>query len=539
MNQAKFQNKNKRTIFSRIRKITCILLCFPMLVSSSYAQEDKIDPALLEKLSFTEVDGKPVVKVDLKMILEFALTRANTMKILELQEQIALESLEIAKESFNPTFSSSATLSRSVSGARSAAGPYFGLSASNSKAIVANVSKRMESGIVYGLNYQKIFVDKSQTSSITEAGDKSEGWTTSDDDFQKDSLKASVSIPIWQGSGDVNRIPEFKGEVGLEQAKIQSKQNTEQLLTEIANIYWNLVGINENIKTMNTAVKLAEQFYEDSKTKMELGVMDQVEVKQSETQLATVKQNLQQILVQQQLVEDQLRAALNLEDVPYGYLPTDELEIKKIDYDFKELLGKVLENDEDLALKTNSLRSNDLDMEAAMDGMKTDLDFNLSYTLNGYGDGVPNSTKGLFDTNLQGYEIGVTWNVPLQDRATPKKIEQIRLQRETIRLNMSDRKIQLTVSLQSALRNLRLREKAIQLAQVSVALQKELLEKETEKFKLGTSTSFRVSQLQQDYSEAQQKENQSRIDYEKEYFSFLVLKGDLFSYYSLPGVDQE
>jgi outer membrane protein TolC len=150
---------------------------------------------------------------------------------------------------------------------------------------------------------------------------------------------------------------------------------------------------------------------------------------------------------------------------------------------------------------------------------------------------MADAASSLGESSYNAYQLGLTWNVPLFDKQTPKEIKQRNLENSKLLLQISDLKAQLKVSLQSIIRSLKLAEQGIKLSTTSVDLAKDLLEKETEKFTLGNSTSFRVSQVQQDLTDAQKNKTISEVNYEKSYLELLIITGRIFEEYSLPQIE--
>jgi len=161
------------------------------------------------------------------------------------------------------------------------------------------------------------------------------------------------------------------------------------------------------------------------------------------------------------------------------------------------------------------------------------LDLNLSYVLNGYS---KNQFGGIADfgkSDLHGMNITLTWKVPLGDQATIENIQRKRLEQQQLTLQIEDRKSQLNVSTQSLLRSLSLIEKEKQTAAAVSKLSKDQLRNEIERFKLGKSTSYRISQYQQDVVQAEQQEILIRIRQEKIRVELLALTGEFNEKYEL------
>jgi len=264
-------------------------------------------------------------------------------------------------------------------------------------------------------------------------------------------------------------------------------------------------------------------------------VLSPADVKVSETQLAQDRQNLLSSRVDQSRIEDQVRAALDLGALDYGLKPVESPTLRQGPFDLNALLLKTFANDPSLANLQANLEANRYQTEEALNKDRTNLDLALKYTLNGYGRDTSDATGNLSQTDLHGYGATLTWTVPLFDTTTRETIAQRRIERAQIELRVSNARSELTVQMQAVRRLLQLNDEAVRTARITVSLQNELLQNEIERFKLGESTSFQVAQVQQDFLRAQQSEILARINYEKTFLELLLITGDIYSQYGLPG----
>ena len=170
---------------------------------------------------------------------------------------------------------------------------------------------------------------------------------------------------------------------------------------------------------------------------------------------------------------------------------------------------------------------------AARNADKIDLDLGFSYTLKGYGENFFSGLGDFAKTDLHGFGASLTWTVPLGGSA-PEKIQQRQLERQQLELQIAARKLELDMSLQSLLRSLRLGSKEQKTALAVVKLSEQQLRNEVERFRIGRSTSFQVSQRQQEEAFAKQQEIFTRVQFEKTNLQLLVLTGDLYARYDLP-----
>jgi outer membrane protein TolC len=233
-------------------------------------------------------------------------------------------------------------------------------------------------------------------------------------------------------------------------------------------------------------------------------------------------------------IEDQVRAALNLKNLPVGLFPSDKPNTQSaVPENVSVLLEKIYANDSQIGLTQASLEQNKYQLEQELNKQKTNMDLSLSYILNGYSKGFFGSTADFSKSKLHGMSATLTWKVPLGDQATIENIHRKRLDHDKLILQIADRKSQLNVSFQSLLRSLSLIEKEKQTAAAVSKLSKDQLRNEIERFKLGKSTSYQISQYQQDVVEAEQQEILIRIRQEKIGVDLLALTGEFKEKYEL------
>lgn len=522
----------------RFKKIIFFGFLFLSISNLLFGQSNMIDPELMAKFQFTEQDGQKMVKVDMAAILALTLDRAPTMEIMAIDKQVAQEALAANKEIYNPKLVNSVGVTKTISKSgsdlddQSSSSPYLSLANTNSTTLSTSWQDMVDNGIQYSLTLSDT-QSETTTGSIAKKGSSVEGWETGGDKIHSGSLTAAIDIPLYQDWGDVNKMAEFKSAIGFEQTQLGNKKQTLGLLANIAGIYWDLVGVLKTIETLESSVVLSKQFLEDNQVRYDLGLLDIVEVKQSESQLAKAQQLLLTQKIAKKEIEDQIKAALNLEDFPFGYLPTEQLSVHQVQQTYEQLLELSYQQDPDLQLLEADMRSNNLDKIEAENGAKTNLDLSLQYKMNGYGKSLTESSAGFSTTEMHGYYVGLSWSIPFGDKVTPQKINKTVLEHAKLAVKVQNRQTEIKVQLQGILRNLELAKEGIKLAEISTDLATDLMNKETEKFKLGNSTSFRVAQVRQDLSDTQKEDIQARINYEKIYLSLLVLTDQLHQQYNL------
>ena len=388
--------------------------------------------------------------------------------------------------------------------------------------------------MTYGFTYTE---RTSQSTSLTAKDWSSVESSTSGDPYSQSSLSANLKIPFFQDSGSViNNIPVKIAEVGVDRAVLNSKSSKLGLLQGIASIYWNLVSIYQSIELQKNSVAISEQLLRDNQARQRAGQLSPTEVLSSETQLLRDQQTLYSLKQEALKVEDQVRAALNLPTLPVGLFPSDSPCIHSEDLkDAESLLRKILENDTQIALSKAGLKQKQIEILQFENTLDTNLDLDLSYTLKGYSTNSFGGTSEFGNSNLHGLSATLSWAFPLGDRKTQEGLRQKNLESRQIQIQIEDRKSELEVKLQSIFRDFKVLEEDLNTAQAVSLLSEKQLNNEIKRLKLGKSTSYQVSQFQQDLARSRQQEILKRVNFEKNFLELLVLSGELYKYYDLPG----
>jgi outer membrane protein TolC len=504
-------------------------------------QAQPLDPGtqeLIRRYPIEEVEGRRIVRVSVRDVLELAIERSLTISTARLGEQAAQRSLTAAEYRNAASLVTSLQNGRTISTSSSISGNnYRDLVGADAQTFTATLSKKDDLGITYGMTFQEV---RSKLFPITiedEGGSSSKGSYSGSLGSYRDTsaLSLSATIPLGKNGGrEYNILPVRQAEVALRRSSANTRKVQLDLLSQIAQTYWQLVGALETVRVRQEAVKLSEQLLADNRVRLQAGVLSPADVQATETQLAQDRQNLLNARLQVLSIEDQVRAALNLEGLDVGLLPKDSPTLRDRQYDVLQELELMYRTIPDLQLTQADMETTRYTLLQERNNERTQLDLNVFYTFNGYSQDPFTGTKYYGDQNLQGYGVLLTYTLPLFDRATPANIQRRELERQQVEQRYSDQKSLLSVQLQSALRNIRLAQEQVATARESVRLAEVQLNNEIERFRLGRSTAFTVSQLQQRLNEARLAEIQARVTFEQNDLQRLVLTGQLYGHYRLP-----
>lgn len=346
----------------------------------------------------------------------------------------------------------------------------------------------------------------------------------------------------------------------LKLSDTQFKSSVIAVVANVLNLYYGLVADYEDLRAKQSAVDVAQQFYDNNRKQVQLGSMAPLDITTAEAQLATSQQNLvvsQTTLAQQQISLKNVLSRNGLSDPVLrdaDIIPLDKIIVPEKDdvLPAKELLATALKNRTDVVTDRIGLENARTSSLGTQNSVLPQLGASVSSTqqgLNGVPQAVPlrsGSGSGQpipVDGSVPGiigcpgnptqpclvpdpYFVGgigtglgqmVRRNFPT-NRATAffsanirnrsaqadNNIDQLTLRQTELQNSRSLNQIAVTVS--NSIVGLQQARARYQAALRNRVLSQQLLDAEQKKFSLGVSTTFNVVQQQRDLATAQSTE---------------------------------
>ena len=310
-------------------------------------------------------------------------------------------------------------------------------------------------------------------------------------------------------------------------------------VSQIQNIYWDLVNAYEDVKVKERSLSLADQTLSDDKEQVKLGSMAPIEVLRAESEVAARNQDLllsqnelqlQELLIKNAITRDLSDAVLGSAPV----VPTDTMTVPEQEAvtPVQDLIGDALSHRPELAEARIDLSNRDVSKKSAANALLPTLDLVAWYGASGLAgvqnpsnpdlipgsiprSGLPNAFATLFRNDFPDYAVGFNVTIPLRNRAAQS--DQVRSQLEyrqaELRLKQLQNQIGIEVrNAQFALQQNRSRVLSLRKAR---DLSVQTLDIEQKKYGLGASTSYQVLQLQRDLAQAESNLVTAMSAYEK------------------------
>lgn len=341
------------------------------------------------------------------------------------------------------------------------------------------------------------------------------------------SLNFQLDQPLLQNFGSLPtrrgiRLARLDNDISLEQLELQASFT----ILDVENAYWNLIDAREQLVVAREALALAQELHERNKIEVEVGTRAPLELVQSEATIALREEEIIQAETTLGDAEDELRRLLNLPPDLWTtpIEPTTEAEIPTVAIDLEESIETAMAERPELASQRLLVERAEVDAAFFHNQKLPGLDLQIRYGSAGtvgrgeLRDPVTGEIEDVFEDNLGDaieqvanrdfttWSAQLVFSYPLQNRAgkANSASADVNLDRTEVQLAALEQDI--LAEVRSAVRQVNSAAQQIQSARVSRRLQERNLEAEQKRYENGMSTSFQVTEIQEDLTQARSRE---------------------------------
>ncbi len=316
----------------------------------------------------------------------------------------------------------------------------------------------------------------------------------------------------------------------------------------VEDAYWTLVEANEQFVVAEESLRLAKQLHEQNRIRVEVGTLAPLELVQSEAGVATRDEEIIRARGAIGDAEDRLRQLLNLvgDEVWAAKIVAEtEAEMAPIEVDLEQAIRTALEKRHDLRSKRLSQGDLEQDVGYFRNQKLPRLDLSLNYGYNGqggdvtvrdfvtreilfqapgdYGDALEQIRMGDFE----GWTVALNAAFPIENTAARAQVALAEVNLERGRAELADQELAVITQVRRLARFVDTARQTRESARVSRQLEERNLEAEQKRYQNGLSTSFQVLQIQEDLTEARQREVNAITGYRKAVVLYYQATGEL------------
>jgi outer membrane protein len=324
----------------------------------------------------------------------------------------------------------------------------------------------------------------------------------------------SFTQPLLRDFGRaVTERPIIQARLASGQSREFFEQQVTNLLLDVENAYWDLVEAREQLIVARQSLDLARELHDRNRIQVEVGTLAPIELVQSEATIATRQEDIITAEARRGDAADRLLQLLNLGEAMaegLGVEPRTPPQTQSIVIDVDQAIATALAERPEIRQQQLQVERLEVDSHFFRNQKLPTADLVVAYGAEALAS--PALGTDLFDVfsdvlgrEFTGWQLGVVMAMPLQNRAARAQSAVADLGLDRGRTVLDQLELDVTTEVRSAARAVRTAEQQIQSAQASVRLQERNLEAEQRRYENGMSTSFRVTEIQEDLTAARSR----------------------------------
>ncbi len=287
-------------------------------------------------------------------------------------------------------------------------------------------------------------------------------------------------------------------------------------IQKVENAYWNLVQAKDQLNVAEESLGLAKELHERNRIQVEVGTMAPLELVQSEAAIATREGTIIGAAAAVGNAEDALRRLLN---VPSGTLwetpiePTTRPETERIAISVDEAIKTAYDSRPELRTQDLQLALAKLNSEYFRNLLKPQLNLQVQYGYSGAATAFTDAFNQVTGLNFNTWQAELIFSYPIQNRSARAQSAIANLDVDRFKLLYESEKTVVATEVRTAARGVVTAAKQIDAARKSTEYQEKNLDAERKRYENGMSTSFNITQIQDQLTQARSIQVQAIVGY--------------------------
>lgn len=455
------------------------------------------------------------LKIDIQRAIMMAMENNRSLIVQKMSPDIARTAEDEERAVFDSVLTGQASKKRAVADRLSRAGSGIESSIQDTATGTISLEKLFPSGTTLGLGASSSYTDSSLYS----------------DTFVSNRLGASVTQSLLQGHDvRVNMASVHQAEIDTQISEYELRGFTEALVQSVEEGFWNYALTRRQIEIYTNSLSLAEQQMEEAQERIKIGALAETELAAAKAEVALRRENLINSRSNATIARLNLLRLLNPSDtidwntdIVLDYMTTlPDVPLDPVEYHV-EVAMKMRP---DLNQARLLIRRGELDVVRTRNGLLPRLDAFITYGKTGYARTFSEANDDL-DERSYDVEAGLLFEFPAGNRAAKARHSRAVISKQQS-IKALENLVQLAqVDVRTAYVEVERTREQITATAATRESQEEKLRVETEKFRVGKSTSLLVAQAQRDLVASQIAEVQVVVNYVKALVSLYQLEGSL------------
>lgn len=286
---------------------------------------------------------------------------------------------------------------------------------------------------------------------------------------------------------------------------------------QVINAYWALVNAREQLVVAQESLQLARDLHKRNQVQVEVGTLAPLELTQSEAAIATREEGIIQATSAVGDAEDTLRQLLNLPRGPLWSTPilptSDPKTSEKLAVNVDEALRIALAQRPELTSQQIQLEQAKRDAEYFRGQLKPQLDLNVTYGYSGLDTAFADAFNQITGLNFRSWSAKLSFVYPIQNRTARAQSASANVAVDRFQALYDQERLVIETEVRRASRALDTAAKSIDAAVKAREFQEKNLDAEKKRYENGMSTSFQITQIQDQLTQARSSEVTAIVNY--------------------------
>lgn len=347
---------------------------------------------------------------------------------------------------------------------------------------------------------------------------KSSGTLQKIPSFYSSGLNFSFTQPLLRNYGRYANersiiVAQINSQLSRQDFALQVTTITQQVI----NAYWNLVNTREQLVVAQESLQLARDLHARNQIQVQVGTLAPLELTQSEAAIATREEGIIQATSAVGDAEDTLRQLLNLPRGPLwqtAIVPTSDPKTgEKLTVNVDEALRIALAQRPELTSQQIQLEQAKRDAEYFRSQLKPALDLNVAYGYSGLDTAFGEAFNQIAGLDFRSWSAKLTFTYPIQNRTARAQSASANVAVDRFQSLYDQERLVIETEVRRAARALDTAAKSIDAAVKAREFQVKNLDAEKKRYENGMSTSFQITQIQDQLTQARSSEVTAIVNY--------------------------
>jgi outer membrane protein TolC len=361
--------------------------------------------------------------------------------------------------------------------------------------------------------------------------------------YTETALSLSLNQSLLRGFGrDVNLVGVRQAAIETDISQYELRAYIEDLVARVENAYWDYALAQRQIEIVQESLKLAEQQLSETREMIAVGTMAEAELAAGQAEVAAQRQGM--INARSALAVSRLTLLKLLNPPGEDFWQRDIIQVHQPELpearlgDVGSHVSTALKMRPEVNQAKLALQLDELELVQTRNGLLPQMDFFITLGKSGYAESFGDSVS---DLSGDSYYVagGLSIEFPIKNRSARAVHRRATLRREQAVRALDNLDQLVSMDVRTAYIEVERTREQIDASRATRKFQEENLRIETEKFRVGRSTSLLVAQVQRDFLASRINEVQAVVNYLKALTDFYRLEGSLLMSRAIdaPGVD--